>query len=43
MQNKYKNQIKDFYEELQRKCFHPKRVERYLKEFNYDLDNDEIW
>ena len=31
---------KDFYEELQKVCFHPKRVQRYLEEFNYDLCDD---
>ena len=35
-----KIQIKDFYEDLQKVCFHPKRVERYLDEFNYDLHYD---
>ena len=38
-----KNKNMDFYEELQKVCFHPKRVQRYLEEFNYDLHNDEIW
>jgi hypothetical protein len=38
-----KNQIKPFYEELQKVCFHPKRVERYLEEFNYDLHSDQEW
>ena len=35
-----KLQIKDFYEDLQKVCFHPKRVERYLEKFNYDIHKD---
>jgi len=29
-------QIKDFAEDLDKACFHPNRVERYLEEFNYE-------
>ena len=32
-----KLQIKDFAEDLAKVCFHPKRVERYLEKFNYEL------
>ena len=39
--NEMKIQIKDFYEDLQKVWFHSKRVERYLDEFNYDLDKEE--
>ena len=30
-------QIKDFAEDLAKTCFHPNRVERYLKEYDYEL------
>ena len=29
---------KDFAEDLAKACFHPKRVERYLKEYEYEFD-----
>ena len=35
--NSMKLQIKDFAEDLAKACFHPKRVERYLEEYNYEL------
>jgi hypothetical protein len=36
--NSMKLQIKDFSEDLAKACFHPKRVERYLEEYNYELE-----
>jgi hypothetical protein len=38
--NAMKIQIKDFCEELQKICFHPNRVERYLEEYDYDIGYD---
>ena len=35
--NSMKLQIKDFAEDLAKACFHPKRVERYLEEYHYEL------
>lgn len=35
--NLMKLQIKDFAEDLAKACFHPKRVERYLEEYDYEL------
>ena len=36
--NSMKLQIKDFAEDLAKTCFHPKRVERYLEEYDYELN-----
>jgi hypothetical protein len=32
-----KLQIKDFAEDLAKFCFHPKRVQKYLEEYDYEL------
>ena len=36
-----KNKIVPFKEELIQKCFHPDRLTRYLKTYNYDIGEDD--